>query len=101
MRKPVFGGSLTTQSADQHAHPRSLISPSVFLFLESITSKLATSEISIFYLVSVAEQAGLSLTLSEIPKTGFLATHICSPVFLIPSVHPSPSVSYPLASVLS
>ena len=30
-------------------------------------------EILIFYLVSVAEQAGLNLTLSETPKTGFLA----------------------------
>ena len=36
-------------------------------------SKLATSELSIFELVSVAVEASLSLTLLEIPKTGFLA----------------------------
>ena len=39
-----------------------------FCFLESITSKLATCEISSFLLVSVAEQAGLKLALSEAPK---------------------------------
>ena len=36
-------------------------------------SKLATREISIFELVSVAVEASMSLTLLEIPKTGFLA----------------------------
>ena len=36
-------------------------------------SKLATRELSIFELVSVAVEASLSLTLLEIPKTGFLA----------------------------
>ena len=35
---------------------------------------LATDEISIFQLVSVAEETGLKLTLLEIPKKGFLAT---------------------------
>ena len=60
--------------ADQPAHPRSLISPFVLRFLERTISKLATNEISIFQLVSVAEQAGLNLTLSETPKIGFLAT---------------------------
>ena len=54
------------KDADQPAHPPSLISAFVFCFLESITFKLATSK------VSIAEQAGLSLTLSETPKTGFL-----------------------------
>ena len=34
--------------ADQPAHPRSLISAFVFRFLESITSKLVTSEVSTF-----------------------------------------------------
>ena len=56
--------------ADQPAHPRSLISAFVIRFLESIISRLATSEI---VLVSVAEQAGLNITSSETPKTGFLA----------------------------
>ena len=50
--------------------------------------KLATSEISIFYLVSVAEETGLKLALSETPKTGFLATR---PIYsLIIKPHPDP-----------
>ena len=72
-RKPVFGGVANNTFADQPAHPRSLIRAFVIDFLESITSRLATSEISIFQLVSVAEQAGLNLTLSEAPKTGLVA----------------------------
>ena len=36
-------------------------------------SKLATHEISIFKLISIAEETGLNLTLSETPKAGFLA----------------------------
>ena len=42
--------------------------------MESIICKLATGEISIFQLVSVAEETGLKLALSETPKTGFLTT---------------------------
>ena len=61
------------KGADQPAHTRSLISPFVIRFLESIVSKLATSKISIFSLISVDEQAGLNLTLLETLKTGFLA----------------------------
>ena len=38
-------------------------------YFESIISTLAMCEISIFYLVSVAEETGLSLALSESPKT--------------------------------
>ena len=41
--------------ADQPAHPRGLISAFVIRFLESIISKPATSEISSFVLVYVAE----------------------------------------------
>ena len=71
-RKPVFGGLRTT-------HPRSLISAFVLRFLERTISKLATNEILIFQLVSVAEQAGLNVTLSETPKIGFLATRpVCN-----------------------
>ena len=44
--------------------------------LESITSRLATSKHLIFELVSVAEQAGLNLNLSETMKTGFLALRL-------------------------
>ena len=39
----------------------------------SLTGKLASSEISIFYLVSEAEENGMSRALTETPKTGFVA----------------------------
>ena len=68
-RKPVFVGG-----ADQPAHPISLISAFIIRFLQSTTSKLTINDISIFWLVYVAEEIGLSLALSENPKTGFLAT---------------------------
>ena len=72
MRKSLWFGN--NKGADQPAHPCSLISAFVIRLLEIIISRLATNEISFFYLVSVAEQAGLSLPLSETPKTGFIAT---------------------------
>ena len=53
------------KGADQPAHPRSLISVLVIRLLKSIISKLATSKISIFWVVSVTEQVGLCLTLSR------------------------------------
>ena len=53
-RKPA--GFANNKSPDQPAHPRSLISAFVIRFLESIISKLATSEHLIFQLVSVAEE---------------------------------------------
>ena len=59
---------------DQPAHPRSLISTFVVRFLDRILAVLAISEISRLELASVAEQAGLCLTLSKIPKTSFLMT---------------------------
>ena len=55
----------------------SLISAFVVRLLESIISKLATREISLFKLVSVAEETGLSLNLSESQKTGF---HTARPI---------------------
>ena len=66
------------KGADQPAHRRSLISACVVRFLDSTIPVLAKSEISRLYLVSVAEQAGLSLTWSETPKTGFLVTWLIS-----------------------
>ena len=69
-RKPVFGGLVNNKDTDQPANPRRLINTFDVCTLKSI-SKLATSKISIFWLVSVAEQADLNLTLSETPKTGF------------------------------
>ena len=62
------------KGADEPAHPHSLISTFVIGLLESFISRHALSVISIFYLVSVAEETVLSLALSETPKTGFLAT---------------------------
>ena len=50
-----------------------LISALVIHFSEGIICKLGTGEISIFYLVSVAEETGLKIALSETPKTCFLA----------------------------
>ena len=52
----------------------SLISAYVIRLLEIIMHNLVTGEISIFYLVSVADETGLNLAQSYIPKTGFLAT---------------------------
>ena len=62
------------KGVDQPAHPRSLISTFVVRFLDTIIPLFAISEISRLKLASVAEQAGLSLTWSKIPKTGFLVT---------------------------
>ena len=53
---------------------RSLISVFVVHCLDSIIPLLAKSKFSRLLLVSVAEQAGLSLTWSGNPKTGFLVT---------------------------
>ena len=65
--------------ADQPAHPRSLISAFVVRFLVSKMPLVSISEISSLYLASVATQAGMNLTWSETPKTGFLVTGlICS-----------------------
>ena len=62
------------KGADQHAHPRSLISGFIIHWLESIVGKLGSRNISIPQLVLVAQQACLSLTMFEISKTGFLVT---------------------------
>ena len=59
------------KGADQPAHPRCLISVFAIRFLESTISKLTTSEISIFRLVTVAEETGLSLALAEPPRQVF------------------------------
>ena len=77
-RKPVFGGFWNNTGAGQPAQLGSLIRAFVIHILESIICKLASGEFSIFYLVSVAEETGLSFALSEAPKTGFLTTRpIC------------------------
>ena len=69
-RKPVFVGLRTTKVQTSLC---SLISAFVIRFLERTICKLAIGDISIFLLVSVAEETGLNLTLSETPRTGFVA----------------------------
>ena len=61
------------RGADQPGLPRRLISAFVFRILESIISNLAANEISFFQLVSMADETGLSLALSETPKKGVVA----------------------------
>ena len=46
--KTCLRGFANNTGADQPAHPRSLISAFVVLFLENFICKLATGEISIF-----------------------------------------------------
>ena len=70
-RKAVFGGLPTTKA---QTTLRSLISAFVIPFLKSIICKLATGGIIIFLLVSVAEETGLKLAMSETTKTGFVVT---------------------------
>ena len=55
---------VNNKGADQPAHLCSLISTFVVHFLGNIVVKLATNKISMFWLVAVALQAGLSLTWS-------------------------------------
>ena len=66
-------GSANKKGADQLAHPRSLISAFAIYKMNSIVFKLAPSEISLFYVVSVAEKAGF-IMVSETLKTGFVAS---------------------------
>ena len=49
--------------ADQPSYSHDLVSAFIINSLESIIANLASSHISVFYLVSVAEQTALSLAL--------------------------------------
>ena len=60
---------LRTTKAQTSLCIRALFSTFVICVLESIISKIETSDILIFYLVSVAKETALL----ETPKTGFLA----------------------------
>ena len=62
---------MNNKAADQPGQMSSLIRAFIFCLLESIMSRLASSEISIFQLVSVAEQANLNLTLLKTPRQVF------------------------------
>ena len=75
MRKPVMSYA-NNKGADQPVHPRNLISAFIVHFLASIIPLIAIAEISKAYLASSAEQASLSLTWSQTPKTGFLVTRL-------------------------
>ena len=59
------------KSADQPAHPRSLISAFVVHRLGSVMYLVSVTIISSLMLASVAEQASLSLTWSESPEDTF------------------------------
>ena len=56
------------KGTDQPAHPHSLINAFVVRCLDSIVPILAKFKISRIYLISVGEQAGLSLTWSQTPR---------------------------------
>ena len=64
------------KGADQPAHPRSMISAFVVRCLDSIVPLVFISEISSIYIASVATKAGLCLTWSQTPKTGFFVTRL-------------------------
>ena len=57
----------------QPAHPHRLISAFVINVMESIIANHASSLISIYKLVSVAEETDLNLTLMETLKSSFFA----------------------------
>ena len=73
MRKPDYGiceqqrrrSACASAQSDQRL---------CFRCLDRIISPLAIAEMSSLWLVSVAEQNGLSLIWSETPKTGFVVT---------------------------
>ena len=71
--KPDFV-ACNSQCVDQPVLLRSLITTFVIRSLERKIATLTTCEISIFELVSVAKEAGLSLSRSQTPNTCFLAT---------------------------
>ena len=77
-RETLSSRFANNKDAEPPVHLHSLISAFI------IISKLATSEFSILELVSVAEYTGLNLTLSETPKTEFVALKpICSPIKIV------------------
>ena len=71
---------------DQPAHLGSLIRAFVIRFLESIICKLATGEISIFQLVSVAEETGLKPCFVGNPEDRF--SHKEAHIFLLKVLNP-------------
>ena len=72
----MFMPYANNKGSDQPAHPRSLISAFIVRCLDCIIPLVSISEISSLYLAIVAAQAGLSLSWSYTPKTGFLVTRL-------------------------
>ena len=72
-----------SKGAGQPAHPHSLISTFAFRCLDSVTLLVAIHESSRLQLVPVAEQAGLSLTLSKTPEDRF-SCDMALFIFVIP-----------------
>ena len=64
------------KGADQPAHSHSLISAFVVRCLDSMIPLVSIPEISSLYLASVTVHTGLSLPLSQTPKTGFLMARL-------------------------
>ena len=69
------------KGADQPAHPRSLISAFVILYLDSIMSLDSIAEISRLWLASVVAQASLCLAWSETPEDTFC--HVAAHLFIL------------------
>ena len=74
-RKPVFSALRITKAQTK------------LRIFESIISRLATREISYILLVSVAEETGLRLALSENSKTGFVARKLICELTIISRNH--------------
>ena len=75
MRKPVF--AIWEQQRRRSACESAQSDQRLFVHcLDSIIPLVSISEISSLLLASVAAQAGLSLTWSKTPKTGFLVTRL-------------------------
>ena len=66
------------KGADQPVHPRSLINTFIVRCLDSMICILAISKVSRFYLASLAEQAGLNLTWSQISIDTFSYFSVCA-----------------------
>ena len=72
----LFMPYANNKGADQPVHPCKLISAFVVCCLDSILPLVSIPEISSLYFASVDEQAGLCLTWSQTPKTGFVVTRL-------------------------
>ena len=78
MRKPVY------VICEQQRRRSACASAFVVRCLDSIIPLVCIQKISSLYIASVAAQAGLSLPLSQTPKTGFLVTWLI--LYLLPSL---------------